>query len=344
MRAWIKSRMNDWLSRFYDIGGKASDASSGDPDELELGARRVNSLLGEFALLCLPSVLVHPLFKLVINRWVLSWRIALINSYLSEWTPSEHRIENGAQRVSEDTQRFARGVATICMVLLDCVLTLAVFAPILLELGIAIRPTPRPGSWLVLVCVGMAVCGTFISIALGWKLVSLEVENQKVEANLRKRLVLQEERRINTQHLDPNTLVDESPKPGRMALKVAFKHVIQELKDNYIRLYSRFAAFSLWLGAYEQLTVILPYLLVAPLLFAGDNPVSLGKVTQTSHAFGNVFDSLNVLSDRWVEFTEFMSVIRRLREWERMLLESPRAQLMELDAASSTAQRYPQET
>jgi len=296
-------------------------------------------LLGEFALLCIPSVVVHPLFKLVTNRWVLSWRISLVECYLCDWRPEAHHIENGAQRVSEDTQRFARGVATICIVLLDCVLTLVVFSPVLLQLGESIHPTPRPGAWLVMISVGVALVGTAVSVVLGWKLVALEIENQKVEANLRKKLVLQEENTVAASPFDPDTVVDRSPvrQYGVSSLSLVFRDMIRELQFNYLKLYNRFAVFSLWLGGYEQITALLPYLLVAPLLYASDNRVSLGKVTQTSNAFGHVFDALNVLSDRWIEFTEFMSVIRRLREWEKVLYQGSKSQLVDMGAVSSTS-------
>jgi peptide/bleomycin uptake transporter len=343
MRAYIKSLMNTWMQKFYDVGGAAPEVSSGDADALDAGAARVVGLLWEFALLCLPSVLVHPIFKLLTNRWVLSWRLALIEDYLLVWKPYEHRIENSSQRIHEDTQRFARGVQTICMVILDCVLTLFVFVPVLVELGGAIQPSPRTGAWLFLLCAGLAGGGMLVSIALGWKLVGLEIQNQRVEADLRKILVLKEEEsNISTPvYIDPEAVVDADCSVLNTATnKDASPEIptatIINLRANYVKLYNNFAVFSFWLMGYEQSVVILPYVLVAPLLYAKENRVTLGKVTQTSHAFGNVFDALSVLSDRWVEFTEFVSVVKRLREWESVVGEGPKAKLVEIQSVSST--------
>lgn len=98
LRAWIKSLVNDWLTRFYDIGGAASEVGSGDTDELNRWSSTIMSLLWEFATLSLPGVVVHPIFKYVTNRWVLSWRLCLIKSYLKRWKPGQQCIENGAQR------------------------------------------------------------------------------------------------------------------------------------------------------------------------------------------------------------------------------------------------------
>ena len=98
MRAWVKSLMNKWMEKFYDAGGAATEVGSGEEDALREGAARIASLLWEFSVLCLPSVVVHPIFKLLTNRWVLSWRLVLVRKYIAMWKPEEQSIENGAQR------------------------------------------------------------------------------------------------------------------------------------------------------------------------------------------------------------------------------------------------------
>lgn len=333
LRAWVKYLMNDWMSRFYDVGGSASDVDSDDEQGLREGSALITKLLVEFSFLCLPSVVIHPVFKWLTNRWVLSWRIALIQAYLSKWNQRHSSVENAAQRIHEDTQRFARGLQTCCVVLLDSVLTIGVFAPILVELGSQVQPSKLPGSWMLLMCAGVALAGVLVSVVLGWSLVALEVENQKAEADLRKQLVLEEERvepRASARHtdtadasaeyVDADTLdaIDTATiqRTRRLDLNQVFQTVISAIIFNYRRLYYKFAVFSLWLGAYEQFVVILPYVITGPLLFATDHRITLGKVTQVSHAFGNVFDALNILSDRWIDVTDWVSVMRRLREFE----------------------------
>jgi peptide/bleomycin uptake transporter len=332
MRAYVKYLINDWMGRFYDVGGSAQEVSSEDAEGLAEGSRKITRLLIEFLILCLPSVFVHPLFKFVTNRWVLSWRVALIDAYLERWAAVSLRIENGAQRIHEDTQRFARGLQTCFMTVLDSILTIGVFAPVLIELGSEVQPRPTPSSWLFLVCTGIAVIGLVISVALGWSLVALEVQNQRVEADLRRKLVLHEDRaarprdvplaqRMGAQDVaEIDGLYSEhpsiEPEPIPVDLKSAFTIVIDSLVRNYKKLYCRFAAFSLWLGAYEQFVVILPYLIAGPLLFSSANRITLGKVSQVANAFGNVFDALNILSDRWIEVTDWLSVMHRLKEFE----------------------------
>jgi ABC-type long-subunit fatty acid transport system fused permease/ATPase subunit len=150
-----------------------------------------------------------------------------------------------------------------------------------------------------------ALGGLCISVLVGWPLVGLEVNNQKVEAELRKRLVLLETEASSVH----TTGTPFTP----------FIRVFGQLTRNYRRLYLSFAALGTWLSFYEQVAVLLPYLLVAPRLFAA-NPaeqLTLGQLVKVSNSFGKVFDSLNVVSDRWLEINEWRSCLRRLREFER---------------------------
>lgn len=134
---------------------------------------------------------------------------------------------------------------------------------------------------------------------------SAQVNNQKVEAELRKKLVL-----LETAPADVHTTGTPF---------TPFSHVFGDLTRNYRNLYCSFAALSTWLSLYEQVAVILPYALAAPRLFAADpaQRFTLGKLVKVSNAFGRVFDSLNVVSDRWLEINEWRSCLRRLREFER---------------------------
>ena len=342
LRAYIKYAMNSWYGEFYDAGGGAAEVSSGDVDGLRVGKEEMHALLLRFSYLCIPNVFLHPIYKLIINVWVMRWRVCLIESYLDNWKTGEEKIENGAQRVHEDTQRFARGLQTCCVTVLDSILTLSVFSPLLIELGVEVQPVDLPDSWLFLLCAFVALVGVFGSLFFGWSLVDLEVRNQVVEAELRKRLVLLEEsprslvpssgtraREFTDEnlHVDASMFeggVSEGASPKPQPPRSYFYRVIDSLRENYMNLYRAFSVFSLWLSSYEQAIVLLPYMITAPMLFSldYDRRISLGKVTQLSNAFANVFSSLNILTDNWINLTDWMSVLRRLREWERHISTS----------------------
>ena len=102
------------------------------------------------------------------NRWVLAWRLALIEAYIALWDTAHPPIEGASQRVHEDTQRFAAGVQGCVATVLDALLTLVVFCPLLWRLD-----PPLMG-----VAVGTAVAGVGVSAVVGRQLVDLEVGNE----------------------------------------------------------------------------------------------------------------------------------------------------------------------
>ena len=297
-RAYLSWGINNWYEGFYNLLQTTIEYQSGDDasgDEFLEKRNEVWDSIIEFAKIVAPAVVVHPVAGLWRNWWVFTWRRALMKSYLHRWNTTIPAIEGASQRVHEDTQRFAAGLQSCVGVVLQSFFTLAVFCPVLF----ALDPS------LMLVATLAALGGLSVSVVVGWPLVGLEVNNQKVEAELRKKLVLLE--------AEPRDVhINGTP-------YTPFARVFHGLTVNYKRLYISFAALATWLSAYEQVASILPYLLAAPRLFARhpENQLTLGQLVKISNAFGKVFDSLNVISDRWLEINEWRSCLRRLREFER---------------------------
>jgi len=289
--AWLSQRINTWYGTFYDLLG-GGEVSSGDNESMR---ERVGEALLEFVWIVAPAVIVHPVFGLIRNWWCFTWRRVLMESYLKRWNTSLPAIEGAAQRVHEDTQRFAAGIQGACAVVLHSIFTLAVFCPVLASLD----------AGLMGVALGAAVGGMGISVLVGWPLVGLEVKNQIVEAELRKSLVYLEDQDLRS-NLSPRAF---------------FVEVIAKLTINYRNLYLAFAALSSWLSFFDQAMVVVPMCLVAPRLFAADESkrFTLGMLMKCSNAFSKVFDALNVVSNEWLEINEFRSVLRRLSEFERTL-------------------------
>lgn len=293
--AYLAWAINDWMERFYDLVQTTVEVGSGSADYRHEMRERVYDTLWEFVVVVAPAVVVHPVAGLWRNWWVFTWRRTLMTSYLNRWNTTVPAIEGASQRVHEDTQRFASGIQSCVSVVIKSVFTLAVFCPVLYSLD------PQ----LMGIAVGAAVGGLCVSVVVGWPLVGLEVNNQVVEAELRTKLVILE--------TDPSSIFS-----GGTPF-TPFIRVFRSLTLNYRNLYLSFAALGTWLSLYEQVAVLLPYMLVAPRLFA-DRPedvFTLGKLVKVSNSFGKVFDSLNVVSDRWLEINEWRSCLRRLREFER---------------------------
>ena len=200
--AYIKWALNKWYERFYDLmQASAPDLST----DLESKRGEVVSLIWDFVGIVAPVLVVHPVAKLISSVWRFKWRVSLIESYLAHYDASLPSLEGTAQRIQEDTARFEEGIYSAFNVVLDSVLTLIVFLPLLIEQGKIAKPEwvdDGFDAWMAYGAVQASVSGLFVSMWVGRKLVNLEVENQKVEARLRTKLVILEE--------SPMSLVEDS--------------------------------------------------------------------------------------------------------------------------------------
>ena len=68
---------------------------------------------------------------------------------------------------------------------------------------------------------------------------------------------------------------------------------------------------------YDQLMIIVPYLVVGPGLFTG--LITLGTVVQVSNAFQRVHGGFALFLHNWTTITELRSIWKRLHEFEANL-------------------------
>jgi len=329
-KAWLKYALNDWYANFYD---ELQDLGSGDEEDHMAHKRQaVWDQLLHFVVIVSPAVVVHPIAKWIASVWRFSWRMALVRAYLVHYDVSSHPIEGAAQRIHEDTMRFEQGVYECCTIVLDSILTLIIFIPVLLDVGATAHlPDWDWPPWLLTLSIVAAFGGLLISMVVGHRLVGLEVQNQKVEAQFRTKLVLLEQLPasiVGTEPMDPSAQVIEElhfddilhrpPQPKHVVPSVAFIPVINELWRNYKRLFANFAAFNTWVSLYDQVMVITPFLLVAPLMFtdAPEDRITLGTLMKVSNAFDKVFGAMAVVTENWASVNEFRSTMRRLGEFE----------------------------
>ena len=175
-----------------------------------------------------------------------------------------------------------------------------------------------------------AVGGFAVTFALGKKLVGLEVQNQRVEAELRRSLVFLETQPTSvcvgvftTNDIDASV---DSASQTTTHLLPATPHFLPQFRSiykNYLSLFANFGFVNLWLSFYEQVAILMPYFLMSPLLFESDpaSRILLGRVVQVSSAFGHVFASLNIVADSWPQLNEFFSTVVRLRQYERNVFQ-----------------------
>jgi peptide/bleomycin uptake transporter len=281
-------KINEWYGSFYNILQKATEH-----EIEEFWAEMLT-----FAKIAFPYVLIATVTSYFTRVYSFKWREAMTFSYVSRWQNVDEEVEGASQRIQEDIYRFARIVESLGLQVIRAIMTLIAFLPILwgLSSGVDIPFFKDiPGS-LVWVAVAVSVGGLLISWFVGIKLPGLEYNNQKVEAAFRKELVYAEDDKINYGKTD--TIVE----------------LFIGLKFNYNRLFLHYGYFDIWVNFFEQLMVIVPYLIMGPGLFTG--VITLGVLVQVSNAFSKVRESFSIFIANWTTITELRSIHKRLREFE----------------------------
>ena len=280
--------LNEWYGAFYNILQKATEHK----------VEEFWASMLQFAKIAFPYVLIATVTSYFTRIYSFKWREAMTFSYVSRWQKVEGEVEGSSQRIQEDIYRFARIVESLGLQVIRAIMTLLAFLPILwgLSKGVEIeRIKDIPGS-LVWVALVVSIGGLLISWFVGIKLPGLEYNNQKVEAAFRKELVYAEDDKVN--YGKTETIVE----------------LFIGLKYNYNRLFLHYGYFDVWINFFEQLMVIVPYLIMGPGLFTGI--ITLGMLVQVSNAFSKVRESFSIFIGNWTTITELRSIHKRLKEFE----------------------------
>ena len=299
---WYKVQLdvqiNEWFGTFYNTIQEALGA----PGTIEF-----NDFLAQcftFIEIAAIFILVKVLLEFFVKHYVFRWRTAMNSYYMSHWGRLHH-IEGAAQRVQEDTMRFARIMETLGIAFVRSVMMLMAFLPILWGLSEHVKILPWIGELdqaLVFIAIISATFGTVILAIVGIKLPGLEFNNQRVEAAYRKELVLGED---NLDHAAPPTV------------RELFTHV----RKNYFTLYLHYLYFDVARWSYLQFSVIIPYIALGPTIVAG--AITLGIMQQIIRAFGKVEESFQFLVNSWPTIVELISIYKRLQAFEGELNDPP---------------------
>jgi peptide/bleomycin uptake transporter len=160
-----------------------------------VSAERYFGQLATFVSIALVFVTVAVVTHFLVSHYIFRWRTAMNDYYVANWPRLRH-IEGASQRVQEDTMRFARLMEDLGVRLIDSLMTLMAFLPILWGLSAHVSEVPILGEIpqaLVFVAILWATLGTTILAVAGIRLPGLEFRNQRVEAAYRKELVLGED-------------------------------------------------------------------------------------------------------------------------------------------------------
>ena len=292
----IDVEINKWFGEFYDMIQKAlSKPNSITIEEYWESLFSFISLAGLY-------VSVYVIISFFTAHFLFRWRAAMVEWYHSVYERASN-IEGAAQRVQEDTIKFSRIMESLGTSLIESIMVLIQFIPILLGLSVGI-PIFFFGDWQYGLITGALIWtlgGTIFLIALGWilRLVGVEYDLQKKEAAYRKLLVIAED--------------DGNIRPKKI------EELFDDVRSIHFLSYIRYLYFNIGRMAYLQANVLSAYVFLAPAIVAG--VVTLGVMQQIIRAFGRVEGSMQYLLKAWPTIIELASVYKRLREFESQINE-----------------------
>ena len=290
--------INEWFGAFYNMIQQALSAPNSITAEAYYGQ------LMTFAKIALVAITVAVFTRYFVSHYIFRWRTAMNNHYMALWDRVRH-IEGASQRVQEDTMRFAGIMESLGVSLIDAVMTLIAFLPILWTLSAHVTSLPLIGDVpqaLVFVAIIWSIFGTTLLALAGIRLPGLEFRNQRVEAAYRKELVYGED---NSDRAQPPTVSE----------------LFEDVRQNYFRLYLNYLYFNVVRYAYLQAGVLVPYFALAPTIIAGT--ITLGVMQQIVRAFGRVEGSFQYLVHSWTTIVELISIYKRLQAFEAAIHDQP---------------------
>ena len=300
----IDVKINEWFGVFYDMIQKAL----AEPNAVSI--EEYFASLFSFITLAGMYIAVYVAISFFTAHFLFRWRTAMVEWYHSVYDKAR-KIEGASQRVQEDTIKFTRIMEGLGTSLIESIMILIQFIPILFGLSFGI-PIFFFGEWEYGLIVGALIWtigGTVFLIVLGLilRLVGVEYDLQKQEAAYRKILVIAED----NETVRPKT-IDE---------------LFDDVRKIHFLSYLRYLYFNIGRIAYLQANVLSAYVFLAPAIVAG--VVTLGVMQQIIRAFGRVEGSMQYLLKAWPTIIELASVYKRLREFEDKLKSSEEIETIE---------------
>ncbi|EEH25709.1 ABC transporter, permease/ATP-binding protein [Burkholderia pseudomallei Pakistan 9] len=303
---WINVRINSWSASFYNA------LQSKD-------VRDFPSLLITFAVLAFAFIIL-AVYGLYLRQMLgFRWRQWLTTRFLNEWLGDRnfYRIErdrladNPDQRIADDLQSLASTTLSLSLDLLSTVVTLISFATILWSIAGAAtislggHAITIPG-YMVWVAMIYAIAGSYVMHRFGHPLVSINYQQQRVEADFRFSLI-----RIRE---NAEQIAFYNGEPVETAHE---QGLFQRIRENWWRVMRYTKRLTFVLNFYAQLASLFPIAVAAPRYFAG--AFTFGVLMQISRAFGTVSDSFSWFINSYGTLAEWRATVNRLREFKRVM-------------------------
>lgn len=271
-------------------------------------------LIGQFA----GFAFLHIIFAVyaVYVRQILEikWRNWMTDKYLDRWlghqtyyrlqVAGQDDMDNPDQRIADDVNSFVNLTLNLFVGVLKQATSLVAFVVILwnlsgsldIPLGDTVLSVP---GYMVFVTLIYSAVGTWLAHKVGYKLIRLNYDQQRFEADFRFSMVRFREN-------SESVAFYGGEKPELQNFRERFALVI----SNFWGLMKQIKLLNFYVNGYAQIALIVPLLMCAPQYFNGT--MQMGGLMQTINAFGRVQDALSYFVESYDGIAQYIAVIRRL--------------------------------
>jgi putative ATP-binding cassette transporter len=339
---WLAKLLNDWNRAFFDALQEKDAAGFW---KLLISFDSFEAFFFSFTGLVFIYIVV-AVYRLWLRQYLtIRWRRWLTHVYFGDWLAERtyyrmelvnHGTDNPEQRIEQDIATFTTQTLTIVLGLLSELMTLATFTFVLWRLSGSLTLGFLGGlevpGYMVWVALLYAIAGSWATWAIGKRLVRINFDLERYNADFRYRLIRVRE------NAESIALYEGEPDEGRR-LSGAFQRIYDTYWD-YMRVFKRLT----WLNVfYSQVASIFPIVVQAPRYFTGE--ITLGVMTQTAGAFAQVQGSLSWFVDSFSTLADWKAVVDRLTTFADTIAATKAEQarergfdLMESDARSLALQ------
>lgn len=206
---------------------------------------------------------------------------------------SSSDIDNPDQRISDDTRSFTGTSLSVLVEVISALLTFFIFIIVLWNINV----------WLALLLLAYSLIGTTLIVFASRRLVALNYQQLKLEADFRYGLV----------HIRDNAESIAFYRGERQESKEAERRLDGAIR-NYDRLIIWEALISVIQRSYDYFSRFLPWLVIAPIYFARE--VDFGVFGQSSIAFSQVLFSVSYIVNNIDRLAAFSASISRLEGFQ----------------------------
>ena len=308
---YLLVQLNEWYNTFYNALQNYE-------------AENFWPLVGKFTALAFCYIFIAVYAVYLRQMLQIKWRTWMTRNYLNSWMENQtyYRLQDAAdnpdQRISEDIGQFVNLSLGLLIGFLKQLTTLAAFGVVLWELSgsftfeLAGNEIVIYGYmfWFSFVYSGL---GTFLAHKVGRRLISLNFDQQKYEADFRFSMMRVRE--------NSESIAFYRGEPAELeGFNIKFSNVIK----NYWQLMKKNKHLNFYVNGYAQLAVIVPLILAAPRYFSKE--IQLGGLMQTVSAFGRVQDALSYFVDSYDTLASLAAVINRLAGFTEHMDEARKTQ------------------